>query len=518
MRWVPFLLRLAFVSGSFTASLGSASFALAQEVPRVAVARTLSVGGIAIDPHIEDLLGLGRIKFQGLIASELSSVGYRVEAPGERRASPAGETPPLNLVGLVREETCDDQAPSQCRIAIQWELQDARGVVVYRTTTRAVEQSPTLEKQRRGLLVGALRSLLLRRRFALQLSEPPSAAKADPGALLGFKQCRRAAIVLPQAERSVAASVVLVESGSNLTLGVIVSPDGMILTAAPPLDEHAPLRVRFSAAQTLPAEVARLDRASGLALLRVDARTEATCAPLRERAVAAGTPVFGVGSEPSEDRGTSLSGSFIQKVLDAHGQHLLVVDARVARGQGGPLFDDEGSLVGVVLAQPATEVPSEAAAALDTADVLHALKLKTAAITDPRLRDDQNRSSLPVGYVRDPDDPSFVLSKRYTYGTSPLAHGVRTAAWATAGTGAFGVVMTWSLFRTSHDPTPAEHNRLVIYNDLSWILLATGAAGVIVSFALPEGHDVVGAGIQSATRRGLSVELGGGGVNVRGNL
>lgn len=116
-----------------------------------------------------------------MIAMELASVGYLL-TNSDGGEPPASAPPPLTLVGSVREEICDDEAPSQCRVAVQWELQDARGVVVYRAITRAVEQAPSLEKLRRGLIEGTLRSLLQRRRFALQLVDHsgPNEVAAPP--------------------------------------------------------------------------------------------------------------------------------------------------------------------------------------------------------------------------------------------------------------------------------------------------------------------------------------------------
>src|ERR1041384_1171039 len=64
------------------AVVGQAPLARAQDLPRVSVSRKLRIGGLGVDPHVEDLLGLGRTKFQGLLAGELSSVGYQLADDG----------------------------------------------------------------------------------------------------------------------------------------------------------------------------------------------------------------------------------------------------------------------------------------------------------------------------------------------------------------------------------------------------------------------------------------------------
>jgi len=489
-------MRFASVSGLglLAACLGLAPRAVAQELPRVSAQRPLRVGGVVAEVGDQDLIGLSRVKFQGLIAAELAGVGYRLaNDDGSKRL--AAEPAPLTLIGYVKEEMCDDEAPSQCRVAIQWELQDARGVVVYRAITRAVEQTANLEKLRRSLIEGALRSLLQRRRFALQLGAGLEPAQPVASGPLGFKQCKRAAMELPQAARAAAASLVFVESGSNLAAGAIVSGDGLILTVASSLEANAPLRVRFSAEQTLPARVVAMDRQADVALLHVAAHTDATCLAIGDTALLAGQAVFGISSEASEDRAISLAGGALQAGEAADGQAWLRVDPLLARVPGGALLDSHGRLVGVApkaLAKPAhASVPCLAVSA-----ALAALGLKPAAITDPRLLDEQAEKTPLVGYVRDRDDPPFALTKRYTYGTSTTAHRVRTASWVTVGVGGVGVAATWLTFRASRDLSTSAHDRYVVLNDVSWVLLGLGAVGVGVSYALPQGHDIVA--VQSA--------------------
>ncbi|MES1189375.1 MAG: trypsin-like peptidase domain-containing protein [Myxococcales bacterium] len=474
----------------------AASPAAAQELARVSVSRPLRVGGIVVEPGGQDVIGLSRIKFQGLIASELASVGYRLADAGDGLKSESALAP-LTLLGVVKEEICDDEAPSQCRVAIQWELQDPRGVVVYRTTTRAVDQTPSLEKLRRGLVEGALRSLLQRRRFTLQLSDQTAPRPAPVVGPLGFKRCKRPAVALPQAARAAAASLVFVESGSSLAAGAIVSGDGLILTVASTLEANAPLRVRFSAEQTLPARVVALDRKADVALLHVAAHTDATCLVLRDTVLAPGQAVFGVSSELSEDRAFSLSGGAVLAPDPADGEGALRVDPALARAPGAALLDAEGRLAAVVTSRGA-HAGGASGRGLGALATLAALELKPAAITDPRLLAEEADKAPAVGYVRDRDDPPFALTKRYTYGTSATAHRLRTAGWITAGVGAVGVVGTWSTFRTIHTLSPTAHNRFVVLNDVSWVLLGLGAVGVGVSYALPQGHDIVG--VRSARR------------------
>jgi hypothetical protein len=277
-----------------------AGAARAQDVPRVTVSRPLEVEGLTTSSKVADLLGMSRVGYQGVISSELRSVGYLLSGEG------TGSLPPLVLVGVVEEQVCDELAPRQCRIAIEWELQERGGVVVYRTTTRAVEQRPGFEAMRRALVQGAVRSLLTRRRFALRLSD-----------------------------------------------------------------------------------AATRDRAAGEV--------------------------------------------------------------------GGDL-----------------------------------------------------------GFVQDPADPPFELTRRYSFGTSRAATTLRTASLVTAGLGALGVAATWLQVRGSNDLSEDAHRRLVVYNDVSWGILALGALGFGISYALPQAHDVV-AGHGSA-RGELKLSVAASGLQLSGEL
>lgn len=470
-----------------SASFGNAGAARGQELPRVATSRKIAVAGVVAEHGREDLLGLSRVKFQGLIGSELMSAGYQLASPDEAAFS-HGEGAPLTLTARVEEEICDDLAPSQCRVAITWSLEDARGVVVYRTLTRAFDQKPSIDELRRSLIRDALASLLRRRRFPLQITRGGAATAAAPAGPLGFRRCRRPTLELPSALRAAAASVVWVESGSHLASGAIISGDGLILTSANGLESGAPLGVRFAAGQKLKARVVAIERAADVALLEVEASTEATCLASREAAATSGTQVFGVSSEPSEDVAISLSGGALLATHEISDHVELGVPSTLAVVDGAPLLDERGRLVGVV-SRRASRAAGEARA-VEVGSALRALGLAPAAISDPRLVE----SGAPrptVSAVRDADDPPFVLTKQYTFGTSSAARTLRTASLVTASLGALGVAVSWLSFRASPHPSAGEHRRAVLLNDASWGVLGLGALGVGASFAWPEAHELV---------------------------
>jgi len=243
-------------------------------------------------------------------------------------------------------------------------------------------------------------------------------------------------------------------------------------------------------------------------LLRVPAQTDTTCTPLGET-LPQGAAVFGISSEMSEDRAVSLTASVVQKTSASGPQ----VDARIARAPGGPLLDGDGRLVAVVVGEAEA---GHTAHATDIDHVLAALNIKPAAITDPRLLDRAVGPAPATHYVRDTDDPPFQMTKIYTYGTGQTARRVRTIGMAATAVGAFGVAATWLSFRANRNMTERAHDRTVLLNGASWVLLGLGALGWGASYAVPEGHDVVAG--HSSAQRDLFLRVGVGAVTFGGAL
>jgi S1-C subfamily serine protease len=467
------------------------------DAPRVSVTRKVAVTGVGSTPLVADVLGISRWQFQGLIASELQSVGYLLATPDEQLAARDPATAPLSLVGTLTEEECAPTEPRQCRIAVRWELQDQHGMVVYRVITRAVAEGDNVGVLRRELVEGVLQSLLRRRRFPLQLVEaerPPAPSATD--AVLGFRACARPAAALPGASRAVAAGLVFVEAGSSLSNGTIISPDGLVLTSAAGIEPAVPLHVRLAAQQKLPAQVVAIDHPAGVALLRVEGNFQATCVPVREAPLPVGSPVFGVSSPLTEERAISLAGSVSMNERSHAGTesgHMLETDPLIAHNAGAPLLDADGALAGVVTERAPGS--SKRGDALPSLAALASLKVKPAAISDARLvgeREHEPELGLATGaarFVRDHDDAPYPLTRRYSYGTSDVAHGVRKAGIASVAVGAAAVLTSW-MFAGGAESESA-HNRWIAVNDVGWVLAGLGAVGFAGSYAIPEGHDVV---------------------------
>jgi serine protease Do len=132
--------------------------------------------------------------------------------------------------------------------------------------------------------------------------------------------------------------------------GMILSPDGFIVTASSVVDKAGPITVVLADGTRLPAKIVGLDKRSDVALLKVDAKKPLPAVSLGDsdrvrrgqRIIAIGTP-FGLG------------GTVSLGIISATGRDIgsgpydyLQTDAAINRGHsGGPLFDFDGEVVGM---------------------------------------------------------------------------------------------------------------------------------------------------------------------------
>ncbi|WP_242360112.1 S1C family serine protease [Anaeromyxobacter sp. SG17] len=150
-------------------------------------------------------------------------------------------------------------------------------------------------------------------------------------------------------------SVVGVEHRRGLGSGVVLAPDGWILTNAHVAAGPGPLRVRLSGARTVKGELAGADARTDLAVVRADAR-DLPPLPLAERRLRVGEIVLAIGNPLGFERSVTTGVvSALHRNLPAAGgevlEGLVQTDAAVNPGNsGGPLVDAHGAVVGITTA------------------------------------------------------------------------------------------------------------------------------------------------------------------------
>jgi len=151
-----------------------------------------------------------------------------------------------------------------------------------------------------------------------------------------------------------APSVVAIEHGRGQGSGIILSSDGYVVTNAHVVQGRAgALSVRLAGGDELPAEVVGEDRASDLAVLRVNAWNLPSLSLDESRRLRVGQLVLAIGNPLRFERSVSLGVvSAIDRSLPGPNRRpfegLVQTDAAINPGNsGGPLLDAHGAVVGI---------------------------------------------------------------------------------------------------------------------------------------------------------------------------
>ena len=153
-----------------------------------------------------------------------------------------------------------------------------------------------------------------------------------------------------------APSVVGIEQRRGQGSGLVLTPDGYLLTNAHVARAAGPLRVRFSGTATVKGERVGADERTDLAVLRVEA-PGLRALPLGDsRKLAVGQLVVAIGNPLGFERSVTMGviSALYRNLPTPEGglfDGLVQTDAAVNPGNsGGPLLDAEGAVVGVTTA------------------------------------------------------------------------------------------------------------------------------------------------------------------------
>lgn len=144
------------------------------------------------------------------------------------------------------------------------------------------------------------------------------------------------------------------EDETNLGSGVIISPDGYLITSLhifqPQseniLDEFPEIIVTLYNGETLEARPLFFDPRNDLALLKVDAEEMAYLTQVEEWTLDVGDIVFAIGNP--RNIGQSVTQGIISALLKNEESYLIQTDAAINPGNsGGALIDVDGRLVGI---------------------------------------------------------------------------------------------------------------------------------------------------------------------------
>lgn len=136
--------------------------------------------------------------------------------------------------------------------------------------------------------------------------------------------------------------------------GFFITPDGYLLTAYHVVKEAAALKV-WAKGRLIPAQVVRVDAANDIALLKMDGLTVVALPVISSRNVRTGLDVFTLGFPNIQLQGTEVKytqGNISSLTGAGDDPRLFQISVPVQPGNsGGPLLDEQGQVIGVVIAK-----------------------------------------------------------------------------------------------------------------------------------------------------------------------
>lgn len=314
---------------------------------------TITFGQLVLDAENLGDIGVLREKYLDIFNDELARHGYDVESHGSS-VFKMGEVPQADFVlaGRLTDFDCVSEKDETCGVEIRWELlRTASKTVVYRVTARHEESGlDEMDDQTgaRRLLIGGLHSLLSRSKFVAAMEGAVVKSTANYDVTL-LKRCAQQPLNMPDASEEAIAATVMVKSDEGVGAGVLVSPDGFILTAAHVVP-GTEAKVRLKNGELRGAKVIRRSKKEDIALIQMEVTGDASaCLQLRDASPKAGEAVYAIGSPAGEEFSFSISRGVVSGKRTLRGVTYVQTDASINPGNsGGPIVGSDGSVLGVV--------------------------------------------------------------------------------------------------------------------------------------------------------------------------
>jgi len=291
---------------------------------------------------------------------ELEKYGYTtLGADQVLFGTPARDKPRFLLGAVITELAHNRHMPaagnfSNTSLAVEWQLYDNElGKTVFKAKTRATIRKKYDPSTGTILLsfAKALDDLLTQQEFAALVSKRTNLViSSTQQTAVHMSPCAPGgSLSLPEDLEKALEAIVVVKAGGSVGTGVIISPEGFILTAHHVVHEAQEVWAEMKSGLSLEATIVRSDAEYDLALLKLTGKGHA-CLPLRTALrPAIGEEVFAVGT-PAGVYDFSVSKGVISAVRElGGGKRLLQTDASVNSGNsGGPLLDKSGRVMGIV--------------------------------------------------------------------------------------------------------------------------------------------------------------------------
>ncbi|WP_084511508.1 S1C family serine protease [Desulfatibacillum aliphaticivorans] len=297
-----------------------------------------------------------------VIASELmASYGYSVLGGdnllfGKDNSGKAE----YQLGGTIKDIQYDTYAPlagnfSEAQLTIEWQLYNTyKESVVYKTTTdgSGKQQYTVGSECVKAAFRGALENLLADPSFVAILKQSPheewDETPNDFSPVI-INCDRKKAIKLPEDLDLAMQSVITIKAGETVGAGVLISEDGLALTAGHVVSELERVSVSLKSGITLMANVVRFDEQQDIALISLPGQGYKYASMHLGPHSNIGTDVFALGAPTGEKLSYTVTKGIISGYREWAGKKYIQTDVALNAGNsGGPLFSPDGEVLGIV--------------------------------------------------------------------------------------------------------------------------------------------------------------------------
>lgn len=280
------------------------------------------------------------------------------------------------------------------------------------------------------------------------------------------------------------ARTVSVSAGDRDGTGVVVSPDGFVVTAAHVVSGQTRVTVAFEDGVEHPARVVRLATKTDLALLRAEA-TDWPCLPVRDIPAPVGSDALVIGSPGGRALSHSVAKGIVSGYRSDEDRVFVQTDAAINQGNsGGPMVGEDGRVIGIVSFKLVGEGVEGLGFAVASTELPRALDLRWGVESDPDEPDAPPAALdrvLPVvvpgpGVVLDP-------TTRYAIQRRPrTGHVISGLVLGALGAATVGVTVEQYNRNKVSGMRPVTWDLLRVANGAGWALIGTG--GFQVGFGL----------------------------------
>jgi S1-C subfamily serine protease len=259
----------------------------------------------------------------------------------------------LRLQTCTRTRVSGSNTEGSARIEVEWQVYSSEeGKVVTRIATYgSYSTEDSAERIVERLLIGAFK------RAAQDFADDPTflrVVKTGDVKREVTTPLTPLSIVVPEPRQTPIAragsAVVSIVVADGHGSGVLVSPDGYILTNRHVAGDSGKVRIVWANGSESSGQVLRANRKRDVALVKVD-DPKAEPLSIRHEPAQLGETVFAIGTPLEKDLAGTLTRGIVSGLRLTDGQPFIQSDVVINHGNsGGPLLDEKGQVIGLTVA------------------------------------------------------------------------------------------------------------------------------------------------------------------------